>query len=304
MRPPAPNRSAAGVALVIGSAFCFGTLGIFGKFAYRLGLTTPQLLSYRFALAAVLLWLVNAVTHQPLPPRRSLLGLVIMGGAGYVGQSASYFSALHYIPASTNALLLYTYPVVVTLLAALLFGESLGWMKLVAVGLAFFGTLLVVEAQVRAAAPIGIVLGLGSAAFYTGYILYGSRLLPGLPPVAATATIMTSAAVVWSSFATASGQIAVSWTFPRFALIVSFAVVGTTIPILTFILGLARVGPSRAAILSTFEPASTVLLAVIILGETTSPLQILGGALILLSVLALEVPKWRASRVLAQATRE
>jgi len=304
MRPPAPNRSAAGVALVIGSAFCFGTLGIFGKFAYRLGLTTPQLLSYRFALAAVLLWLVNAVTHQPLPPRRSLLGLVIMGGAGYVGQSASYFSALHYIPASTNALLLYTYPVVVTLLAALLFGESLGWMKLVAVGLAFFGTLLVVEAQVRAAAPIGIVLGLGSAAFYTGYILYGSRLLPGLPPVAATATIMTSAAAVWSTFAAASGQIAVSWTFPRFALIVSFAVVGTTIPILTFILGLARVGPSRAAILSTFEPASTVLLAVIILGETTSPLQILGGALILLSVLALEGPGWRASRVLAQATRE
>jgi len=304
MRPPAPNRSAAGVALVIGSAFCFGTLGIFGKFAYRLGLTTPQLLSYRFALAAVLLWLVNAVTRQPLPPRRSLLGLVIMGGAGYVGQSASYFSALHYIPASTNALLLYTYPVVVTLLAALLFGESLGWMKLVAVGLAFFGTLLVVEAQVRAAAPIGIVLGLGSAAFYTGYILYGSRLLPGLPPVAATATIMTSAAAVWSTFATASGQIAVSWTLPRLALIVSFAVVGTTIPILAFILGLPRVGPSRAAILSTFEPASTVLLAVIILGETTSPLQILGGALILISVLALEGPGWRASRVLAQATRE
>jgi len=304
MRPPAPNRSAAGVALVIGSAFCFGTLGIFGKFAYRLGLTTPQLLSYRFALAAVLLWLVNAVTRQPVPPRRSLLGLVIMGGAGYVGQSASYFSALHYIPASTNALLLYTYPVVVTLLAALLFGESLGWMRLLAVGLAFFGTLLVVEAQVRAAAPIGIVLGLGSAAFYTGYILYGSRLLPGLPPVAATATIMTSAAAVWSTFAAASGQIAVSWTLPRLALIVSFAVVGTTIPILAFILGLPRVGPSRAAILSTFEPASTVLLAVIILGETTSPLQILGGALILLSVLALEGPGWRASRVLAQATRE
>src|SRR5260370_14239145 len=161
-----------GVALVIGSACCFGTLGVFGKLAYRLGLTTPQLLSYRFALAAVLLWLAAVVIRQPGPPLRSLLGLGIMGGAGYVGQSGSYFTALHFIPASTNALLLYTFPVVVTLLAALLFGEALGWIKLAACGLAFLGTLLVVEAQLHSAAPIGIVLGLPSAAFSSPSIIY------------------------------------------------------------------------------------------------------------------------------------
>ena len=302
--PAAASRSVAGVALVVGSACCFGTLGVFGKLAYRLGLTTPQLLSYRFALAALLLWLAAAITHQGLPPRRSLLGLAIMGGAGYVGQSGSYFSALHFIPASTNALLLYTFPVAVTLLAALLFHESLGWMKLGAVGLAFLGTMLVVEAQLRAAAPIGIALGLGSAAFYSGYILYGSRLLPGLPPVSATAVIMTSAAAVWTASASINGQLAVEWTIPRIVLIASFAVVGTTIPVLTFILGLRLVGPSRAAILSTFEPASTVLLAVIILGEVANPIQYVGGSLILASVIVLEGPGWRGSRVLAQAARE
>src|SRR2546430_1728991 len=303
---PAPvrNRSAAGVALVIGSACCFGSLGVFGKLAYRLGLTTPQLLSYRFALAAVLLWLAAVMIHQPFAPRRSLLGLAIMGGAGYVGQSGSYFSALHFIPASTNALLLYTFPVVVTLLATVLFHEQLGWMKLAAVGVAFLGTVLVVEAQLRGGAPIGIALGLGSAAFSSGYILYGSRLLPGLPPVSATAMIMTSAAVVWTAYATINGQLAVDWTPPRLLLIPSFAVVGTTIPVLTFILGLRLLGPSRAAILSTFEPASTVLLAVIILGESANPIQYVGGALILASVVLLEGPGWRASRVLAQAARE
>jgi len=300
----APNRNTVGVALVIGSAVCFGTLGVFGKLAYRLGLTTPQLLSYRFALAALLLWLAAMVIRQPIPPRRSLLGLGIMGGAGYVGQSGSYFSALHFIPASTNALLLYTFPVVVTLLAALLFHETLSWVKLAACGLAFFGTLLVVEAQLHATPAIGIVLGLGSAAFYSGYILFGSRLLPGLPPVSATATIMTSAALVWGTYAAVTGQLAVAWTGPRIALIGGFALLGTTIPVLTFILGLRLVGPSRAAILSTFEPASTVLLAVLILGELASPLQYLGGALIIASVLLLEGSGWVASRVLAQATRE
>src|SRR5438094_8279148 len=102
---PAPvrNRSAAGVALVTGSACCFGSLGVFGKLAYRLGLTTPQLLSYRFALAAVLLWLVAAVTRQGLPPRRSLAGLAIMGGAGYVGPSARSFRARPLLPGPPHA---------------------------------------------------------------------------------------------------------------------------------------------------------------------------------------------------------
>ena len=292
------------MALVVGSACCFGTLGVFGKLAYRLGLSTPQLLSYRFALAAVLLWLAAIVIRQGLPPRRSLIGLAIMGGVGYVGQSASYFSALHFIPVSTTALLLYTFPVVVTLLATLLFHESLGWTKIGAVVLAFIGTMLVVQAQLQAAPPIGIVLGLTSAAVYSGYILYGSRLLPGIPPVSATATIVTAAAIVWSGFAGATGQLAVSWTPSRLALLAGFVVVGTTIPILAFILGLRLVGPSRAAILSTFEPASSVLLAVLILGESANPIQYLGGAFILASVVVLEGQGWRASRALAQATRE
>ena len=293
-----------GVALVIGSAICFGTLGVFGKLAYRVGLTTPQLLSYRFGLAALLLWAAALVMRQGLPSRAKLLGLVLMGGAGYVAQSAAYFNALHYIPASTTALLLYTYPVVVTVLAALLFGESLGWIKIVALGLSAVGTVFVVQAQLHAAPAIGIVLGLGSALFYSGYILFGSRLLPGLPPVSATAVIMSSAAIVWSLYAAISGQLIVDWTTSKVALLAGFAILGTTIPVLTFILGLPLVGASRAAILSTFEPASTVFLAVVILGETASPIQWIGGALILASVVALEGPGWRASRVLAQGTHE
>ena len=86
--------------------------------------------------------------------------------------------------------------------------------------------MLVVQVQLRAAPPIGIILGLTSAAIYSGYILYGSRLLPGIPPVSATATIATAAAIVWSGFAAATGQLAVSWTPSRLALLAGFAVIG------------------------------------------------------------------------------
>jgi len=304
MPAPAQNRNRMGVALIIGSACCFGSLAIFGKLGYRLGLTLPQLLGYRFALAAILLWAAVAIGARRLPSRSHVLGLVLMGAAGYVGQSAGYFNALRYIPASTTALLLYTYPVVVTLLAALFFGEVVGRYKVAAVGVAFLGTVLVVEAQLKAVAPIGIVLGLSSAVCYSAYILYGSRLLPKVPAVSATAIIMTSAAVVWLGYAGATGQLPVPMNRSRLLLIVAFAIVPTAVPILAFIAGLRLLGPSRAAILSTFEPATTVVLAVIILGETASLPQYIGGALILASVLLLEGSGWRASRVLAQATRE
>ena len=304
MPAPPQQRSGLGIALIIGSACCFGSLAIFGKLGYRLGLTLPQLLGYRFALAALLLWAAVLIWARRLPGRSHVIGLVLMGAAGYVGQSAGYFNALRYIPASTTALLLYTYPVVVTLLAAVFFRESIGWNKLAAVGVAFLGTILVVEAQVKTVAPVGILLGLSSAACYSAYILYGSRLLPKVPAVSATAIIMSSAALVWLGYAAATRQLPVPMDRPRLLLIVAFAIVPTAVPILAFIAGLRLLGPSRAAILSTFEPATTVVLAVIILGEGASLPQLIGGALILLSVLVLEGPGWRASRVLAQATRE
>ena len=190
------------------------------------------------------------------------------------------------------------------MLAAWLFHESLAWPKVVAIGLAFVGTLLVINAQLHAAPLIGIVLGLGASACYTGYILLGGRLLPGLPPLGSTATILTAAAIVWGAIATGTQQLTIAWTPSRLALIAGFAIIGTAIPILTFILGLRLVGASRAAILSTLEPVSTVLLAVIILGETGGGWQYAGGVLIVISVLVLEGPGWRASRVLAQAARE
>ena len=55
-------------------------------------------------------------------------------------------------------------------------------------------------------------------------------------------------------------------------------------PVLTFLAGLERIGPTNAALLSTLEPAVTVLLAAVLLGETLKPLSLVGGALILIAV--------------------
>ncbi len=298
------GRSVLGVGLVVLSACSYGTLAILGKLAYRQGLALPTLLSYRFGLAALIFWALVGLRASALPPRNRWLPLAVMGAAGYVGQSASYFGALRLIPASTTSLLLYTFPAVVTLLAALLFHESLSPTKLTALGIALLGTVLVVQAQVQSVPAVGLGLGLLSAAFYSCYILYGSRVLPGLPPTAASATIMTAASLVWISYAGATGQLGLRASAATVELLVGFALFATALPVLTFVVGMPLIGPSRAAILSTFEPATTVLLAVLILGEVARPIQYVGGALIILAAIWLEAPGLRASRALAQPIRE
>ena len=50
----------AGMVLCLASAASFGAMGVFGKVAYGEGATVSTLLSARFALAAVLLWLLVA----------------------------------------------------------------------------------------------------------------------------------------------------------------------------------------------------------------------------------------------------
>ncbi|MCZ7009993.1 DMT family transporter, partial [Salmonella enterica] len=83
------------------------------------------LLSVRFVLASIALAAVMRWQRIALPPWPRVLALAAMGGIGYVGQSFCFFSALNHAQASLVALLLYLYPVFVTVMAALFLKEKL-----------------------------------------------------------------------------------------------------------------------------------------------------------------------------------
>ena len=64
-------------------------------------------------------------------------------------------------------------------------------------------------------------------------------------------------------------------------------IIATVVPVATFLAGLERIGPTNAALLSTLEPAVTVVLAALLLGESLKPISLVGGSLILLAVVLL-----------------
>jgi drug/metabolite transporter (DMT)-like permease len=274
-----------GIALVVVSALCFGAMAVFARRATAAGVDTPTLLLLRFGLASVLLWALVVARGARLPRGRGLFTLVGMGAVGYAGQAFCYFAALEHASAGLVGLLLYLYPAMVALLSWLVLGHRLRRVHLLAIALALVGSLLTIG-QPGAGTPTGILLGVLAALIYAGYILTGARLPKDATPAASTAIVSTAAAGVYALWALARGVRLPSGA-EGWLSVVAIAVLCTVVAISFFLAGLERLGAVRASIYSTLEPAFTLLLAALFLGEPLSPLKLSGGALILIGVVLL-----------------
>ena len=268
--------------MVLVSATAFGTNAIFAKLAYRQGLGTSQTLAFRFILAALGMWALAAVLRQnPLRiERRQVLALVGLGAIVYFGQSFTYFTALRSLPASLCVLIVYVYPSMVVLAGWLFLRRHVSVWHGVALVASFAGVVLLVGgAQLQIA--WSLVFAIAAPTIYTGYILAGERVMRAVPAVGASAVIMAGAAVSFTALAFFQGELA----FPRsgggWAVVLGLALIPTMIAISLFLAGLPRIGAARSALLSTWEPVVTVLLAVALFGDSLSGVQLAGGVLIL-----------------------
>jgi drug/metabolite transporter (DMT)-like permease len=274
-----------GFLLVVASAAGFGAMPIFARYAYAAGIDPVSLLFFRFLIAAICMGAILFFKKSALPTGRSFLVLVLMGMLGYAGQSFSYFTALTLIPASLVAILLYLYPVLVTILSTLLFKEPLSAGKLLALVMAMGGTVLVIGLQTGSALP-GIAWGLCAALIYSGYIIIGSRVMRVAEPLAGSTVVIAAAALALGGVAYARGLV-VPQTMVGWVSVVFIAVCSTAVAIATFFYGLKYIGPVDASLISTFEPVTTIILASALLGEHITALQVVGIVLILSAVIVL-----------------
>lgn len=290
-----------GLALVLAAAVAYGTMPILTKLAYANGVSLPALLAYRFSLAAALFaalgWSAPALPWR----QRALLWAV---GFVFVGNALAYFTALQHTPAAVVSLLLYSYPVMVTLMAPLFGLERLRARGLLAATLAFAGCALTAAGAGLSGVRLrGIALALLSALIYALYVVVSSRFASGIPTEAAAAHLAQACAVFFVLAGALRGELAVPATLSAWTLIVAIAVLCTVFALRTFLAGLALVGPARAAVASSVEVPITIALAVVFLGERIGMREFLGGALILGAVAMHNLrPQWRRSRPL-DATR-
>jgi len=298
-----------GVLACLVSAAAFGSLAIFGKLAYDEGANITTLLVVRFALGAALFWVLAVALPasrralRARPGRDVLLTALALGGVGYAAQAGLFFAALERMDASLLSLVLYSYPAWVALGAAALGRERLTPARVGVLGLASAGLVLVLAgASGGELDALGAGLGLGAALTYTGYILVADGVVGRLPPVLLSAVVCTGAAASLLAVGVAGGSLDLGLSPAAWGWLAAIAVVATVLGVALFFVGLQRVGPGVAAILSCAEPPVTVVLALLVFGERLGPLQWIGGLLVLAAVVLLQARRTPVAEAQAPAS--
>lgn len=271
-----------GILLIAVSAASFGTLAIIGRFAYADGLDVTTLLFLRFSFAAVLMFTWMLIRKEPLPRGRTLLQLAGMGGLGYVGQSFCYMSAIQYASTGLVALLLYLYPVIVTVLTVVFQKKKLTGRTILALVLATIGAAL--TANPEGGQLPGILLAVSAAVIYSVYILVGTGVMKKVSSIQSSAVIFAAAALVFGGMTLLRGA---HWpaTQAGWLAVTGIALLATMLPVATFLAGLKIIGATDASLISTLEPVVTVILAALILSEPVQVSMLVGGGLILAAVI-------------------
>jgi drug/metabolite transporter (DMT)-like permease len=297
--PPAGSSDARGVVLCLLSCLGFGAMAIIAKDAYAAGAGALTLLAVRFSLAAVALWALVAsqrrsravlAAGRPRARRRQRVAALALGAGVYAVEAGLFYAALLRMDASVTELLLYGYPGIVLIAAALLGRERVSAQRAGALAVATGGVVLVMlGGGAGALDPLGVVLALGSALAYAGYVLAADHLGGALDPFELAALVATGAAVALMAAGAASGSLHFAALGPRaWADAAGLAALCTVLPMVTLYAGMRRVGPATASIVSCAEPVLTVALAVVLLGERLGPVQAAGGALVVLAVLLIQ----------------
>ncbi len=268
-----------GLALVGLSTLAYGIQPLFGKAAYASGVAPLTLLAWRYLIALVCLQLLERGPRPPLATRLRLWGV----GSDFVVNSIAYFKALEALPASVTALLLYSYPVIVALLAALVGVEALTWRSLVAALAAFTGCALTAGGLgLSAGLPAhGVAWALVAAAVYASFVVLSSRFGADVGARVQALHLMQVSTLLCGVMAFLGPGLAVPRDARAILSIVAMAIVSTIVSMIAFLAGMAIIGPSRAAVLSSLEVLVTLVFAFLLLGERLTLPQWAGAALIM-----------------------
>ncbi len=259
------------------------------KYILTHGFEPLQYASVRYGLAAAIFVGLTLFAERTLRIARRHLPVVALAAACLFLNQLSFVFALDATTASTIGLLLGAIPIF-----AALFGLALGTERpsgrfLVAAAISFAGVALVAlgSGGEVSGSYLGILLGLATGATWAAYSVVVGPLMATYSPSRISAVVIPGAwvalALAWAASRPAEPDWDVGWEL--WALLV-FATIGPLV--LTNVLwfrSIHRIGANRATLAANLQPFVAAVLAVILLSESLSALQVAGGVLIALGIL-------------------
>jgi drug/metabolite transporter (DMT)-like permease len=282
-----------GFGIAVVSALSFGTSGALIKPLLEAGWSPATAVAARALTAALVLAPLAVVAlrgrwHSVWRARWRVLG---MGVVGVAATQLAYFTALRTIPISTALLVEFLAPLLLVGLAWATTRRAPRALVLVGCALAVGGLLLVIgPGAIQAVDPVGLGFAFAAAIGCAAYFLIAARPADGLPPVALAASGLLVGGLVLA-LVSATGILPFAATFgdlplfggiaPWWVPLLIVAVVSTALAYVAGVTGAAALGSRLASFVALLEVVFASLFAWVLLGEQLSPLQLVGGVLIL-----------------------
>ena len=288
------TKNYIGDILIIIAGLFWGSMGIFVRHLNDLGFTSIQVACLRLTTAGLIFALVLLIKDRKgfKIAVRDIPLFLALGLVSILFFTCCYFTAIRLMTMSTAAILLYTSPIWVMVLAIIFLKEKFSVQKLIALVLAFAGCVLVSGFGGKVTV-VGILVGLGSGLGYGLYSIFGTFALKKYSPY--TVTCYTFLIAGFGSIFVANPPdliakiSAVDNKLSLFGFVLLTAVVTAVIPFLLYTLGLNKTTAGRAAVLATIEPAAATLFGFFVMGEKVGLVAIAGIILVFAAIVVLSV---------------
>lgn len=288
-----------GDILIIIAGLFWGSMGIFVRHLNDLGFSSIQVACLRLTTAGILFALILLIKDRKgfKIALRDIPLFLALGLVSILFFTCCYFTAIRLMTMSTAAILLYTSPIWVMVLAIIFLKEKFTIQKLIALILAFAGCILVSGFGGKVTV-MGILVGLGSGLGYGLYSIFGTFALKKYSPYTVTCYTFLIAglgSIFVSDPVDLISKISAVENKPAlFGFVLLTAVVTAVIPFLLYTLGLNMTTAGKAAVLATVEPAAATLFGFFVMKETVGPVAIAGILLVFAAIIVLSLRKKEA----------
>jgi drug/metabolite transporter (DMT)-like permease len=301
---PTVDHFRVGLLFAVGSAIAFGSSGPFAKSLMEAGWSPTAAVTARLAGGALLMvifatiarpgWIREALRHSKT--------VIAYGLIPIAGAQLCYFNAVAHLSVGVALLLEYTAPILVVGWVWATTRRRPSSLTLTGVALAIAGIMLVLgifEAggfTVTHINLIGVGWALAAAVCAACYFVMSSSVSAdgdGLNSITlATAGLIVGAATVAGlgltgllplTFTTNDAVVA-GWTTSWLVPVIMLALFPTAIAYTTGIMAVARLQPRFASLVGLSEVMFAVLAAWVLLGEAMTPIQAIGGVVVLVGL--------------------
>lgn len=283
-------KTIKGYTFVIISAIIFGCMPLGAKYIYAEGVNSLSLVFLRNCLALPVLALLAGKQEGSLHIKKAdllkICSLAVMGGCA---TPILLYSSYHYLASGTATIFHFIYPVLVVLGSILFVREKGSKPVFLCVILCTVGIILFYNPD-SGIHPGGSLLAIASGATYAAYIMLLSIFKNDKISGFKLSFYMSAVgSVILFIVCIVSGQLTLPVTFTGWLISIVFSLMLSVGAIVLFQQGTRYIGGQRAAILSTLEPITSVLVGVLVFQEIITARTVLGTVLVIIASILIAV---------------